>query len=93
MCEWVSSPVCTSWVFLSQEEGVSVSLSDLNDGEGFFDGLIFLCMCGDLSMVAGLLLCFVPCVSSAVLGVVVEFVGVGEVFVGVEVVLVGLRLF
>ena len=50
-------------------------LSDLNDGEGFFDGLIFLCMCGCPSMVAGLLLRFVPCVSSAVLVILLVMSG------------------
>ena len=55
---------CLYWVFLShEEEGVVLSCSVSVMGMSFFDvfGLFF--MCGGLSMVVGLFLCFVLCVA------------------------------
>ena len=65
-CDRVSPPVCTYWVFLSQEEGVYVSCLISVMGKSFFVSFSYLCMCGGLSMLVSLLLSFVPCVSSTV---------------------------
>ena len=69
ICDWASPPVCTSCVFLSQEDGVSISCLISIMGKGYFTVSFFMYMCGGLSMVAGILLSLVPCVSSTVLDI------------------------
>ena len=56
-----SSPFCPS-VILPHEEGVVLSCSVSLMGMSFFYFFGLFSMCGGLSMVVGLLLCFVLCV-------------------------------
>ena len=56
-------PFCPSWGFLSQVEGVLLSCSVAVMGMSFFDIFSLFSMFGGLSMVVGLLLCFVLCVA------------------------------